>query len=77
MLWGGEGEGISALLQDVMPDTFFFPRVLYAAFIIAVICWLIFDTAKQGSRQLISFGGLVLYVLLMFIFSKYPSRVSI
>lgn len=56
---------------------FFFPRVLYAALIIAIICWLIFDTAKQGSRQLISFGGLVLYVLLMFIFSKYPNRVSI
>ncbi|XP_069632164.1 solute carrier family 28 member 3 isoform X2 [Haliaeetus albicilla] len=55
---------------------FWLKWVLYAAFIIAIICWLIFDTAKQGSHQLISFGGLVLYVLLMFIFSKYPSRVA-
>lgn len=74
---GGEGKEISGLLQHVMPDTFFSPRVLCAALIITIICWLIFDTAKQGSRQLISFGGLVLYVLLMFIFSKYPARVSI
>ncbi|XP_019410936.1 PREDICTED: solute carrier family 28 member 3 [Crocodylus porosus] len=43
--------------------------------IAAVICWLIFDTAKQGTNQLISFGGLVMYVLLMLIFSKYPTRV--
>ncbi|OXB62501.1 hypothetical protein ASZ78_008139, partial [Callipepla squamata] len=50
--------------------------VLCAAFILAVIFWLIFDTAKQGSRQLISFGGLVMYILLMFIFSKYPMRVA-
>uniref|UniRef100_A0A8C0F097 Sodium/nucleoside cotransporter n=1 Tax=Bubo bubo TaxID=30461 RepID=A0A8C0F097_BUBBB len=56
--------------------TLFFSRVLCAAFIITIICWLIFDTAKQGSRQLISFGGLVMYILLMFIFSKYPNRVA-
>ncbi|NXA27149.1 S28A3 protein, partial [Ibidorhyncha struthersii] len=55
---------------------FWLKWVLCAALIITIICWLTFDTAKQGSRQLISFGGLVLYVLLMFIFSKYPSRVA-
>ncbi|NXO57906.1 S28A3 protein, partial [Aramus guarauna] len=55
---------------------FWLKWVLCAALIITIICWLIFDTAKQGSRQLISFGGLVMYVLLMFIFSKYPSRVA-
>ncbi|NXC35058.1 S28A3 protein, partial [Campylorhamphus procurvoides] len=51
-------------------------RVLCAALFITIICWLIFDTKKKGSRQLISFGGLVMYVLLMFIFSKYPARVA-
>ncbi|XP_075583209.1 solute carrier family 28 member 3 [Pelecanus crispus] len=55
---------------------FWLKWVLCAAFIITIICWLIFDTAKQGSRQLISFGGLLVYVLLMFIFSKYPTRVA-
>ncbi|NXN43477.1 S28A3 protein, partial [Rhinoptilus africanus] len=55
---------------------FWIKWVLCAALIVTVICWLIFDTAKQGSHQLISFGGLVLYVLLMFIFSKYPARVA-
>ncbi|NXC72497.1 S28A3 protein, partial [Anhinga anhinga] len=55
---------------------FWLKWVLCAVLVIAVICWLIFDTAKQGSRQLISFGGLVMYVLLMFIFSKFPTRVA-
>ncbi|XP_031953440.1 solute carrier family 28 member 3 isoform X1 [Corvus moneduloides] len=55
---------------------FWLKWVLCAALIITIICWLIFDTTKQGSRQLISFGGLVMYVLLMLIFSKYPTRVA-
>ncbi|NXL05683.1 S28A3 protein, partial [Mesembrinibis cayennensis] len=55
---------------------FWLKWVLCTALIITTICWLIFDTAKQGSRQLISFGGLVTYVFLMFIFSKYPTRVA-
>ncbi|XP_009986492.1 PREDICTED: solute carrier family 28 member 3 [Tauraco erythrolophus] len=55
---------------------FWMKWVLCAGLIIAIICWLIFDTAKRGSRQLISFGGLVMYVLLMFIFSKYPTRIA-
>ncbi|KFQ78150.1 Solute carrier family 28 member 3, partial [Phaethon lepturus] len=55
---------------------FWLKWVLCAALIITIICWLIFDTAKQGSRQLISFGGLVIYVLLLFIFSKYPTKVA-
>ncbi|RMC19154.1 hypothetical protein DUI87_03758 [Hirundo rustica rustica] len=50
--------------------------VLGATLIIMIICWLIFDTTKRGSRQLISFGGLVMYVFLMLIFSKYPTRVA-
>ncbi|KFP32639.1 Solute carrier family 28 member 3, partial [Colius striatus] len=55
---------------------FWLKWVLCAAIIITIICWLIFDTAKQGSQQLISFGGLVIYVFLMFIFSKHPTRVA-
>ncbi|XP_071437680.1 solute carrier family 28 member 3 [Pithys albifrons albifrons] len=55
---------------------FWLKWVLCAALIITIICWLIFDTTKKGSHQLISFGGLVMYVFLMFIFSKYPTRVA-
>ncbi|KGL79849.1 Solute carrier family 28 member 3, partial [Tinamus guttatus] len=55
---------------------FWLKWVLCVTLAIAIICWLIFDTAKLGSRQLISFGGLAMYVLLMFIFSKYPTRVA-
>ncbi|XP_048786818.1 solute carrier family 28 member 3 isoform X2 [Lagopus muta] len=55
---------------------FWLKWVLCAVVIVAIIFWLIFDTARQGSHQLISFGGLVMYILLMFIFSKYPTRVA-
>ncbi|KAM4708602.1 solute carrier family 28 member 3 [Discoglossus pictus] len=55
---------------------FWMKWVVWLALIAAVICWLIFDTAKMGVNQLISFGGLVMYVLLMLIFSKYPTKVQ-
>ncbi|NXX44754.1 S28A3 protein, partial [Tricholaema leucomelas] len=55
---------------------FWLKWVLWTVVILAVICWLIFDTAKLGSRQLISFSGLVLYVFLTFIFSKHPTNVA-
>ncbi|XP_052557525.1 solute carrier family 28 member 3 [Tympanuchus pallidicinctus] len=55
---------------------FWLKWVVCAVVIVAIIFWLIFDTARQGPHQLISFGGLVMYILLMFIFSKYPTRVA-
>ncbi|KAM3937777.1 solute carrier family 28 member 3 [Leptodactylus fuscus] len=54
---------------------FWMKWVVWLSLIAAIILWLIFDTAKMGSNQLISFGGLVMYVLLMLIFSKHPTKV--
>ncbi|XP_020822662.1 solute carrier family 28 member 3 [Phascolarctos cinereus] len=54
---------------------FWLKWLIWILLITGVICWLIFDTAKQGTQSLVSFGGLVFYVLLMLIFSKYPTRV--
>ncbi|KAE8633198.1 hypothetical protein XENTR_v10001812 [Xenopus tropicalis] len=54
---------------------FWMKWVIWISLVAGVICWLIFDTAKMGANQLISFGGLVMYVLLMFIFSKHPTKV--
>lgn len=51
-------------------------RVLWSSLILAVIFWLILDTAKLGNQQLVSFGGLVMYIILLFLFSKHPTRVS-
>ncbi|KAJ8413917.1 hypothetical protein AAFF_G00065150 [Aldrovandia affinis] len=50
--------------------------VLYAVLLAAVVCWLVLDTAKQGTRPLVSFAGLITYVLLMVVFSRSPSRVT-
>ncbi|KAH0628229.1 hypothetical protein JD844_009107 [Phrynosoma platyrhinos] len=58
-------------------EWFWLKWVVWISLIAAIVCWLVFDTAKQGTKQLISFGGLVVYVLLMLIFSKYPTKVSV
>ncbi|KAM5182632.1 solute carrier family 28 member 3-like isoform 4-T7 [Callospermophilus lateralis] len=49
--------------------------VIWSLLILGIIFWLIFDTAKLGQQQLVSFGGLIMYIILLFIFSKYPTRV--
>eukprot|EP00062_Callorhinchus_milii_P020782 gi/632976858/ref/XP_007905023.1/ PREDICTED: solute carrier family 28 member 3 [Callorhinchus milii] len=49
--------------------------VIYLTLVVAVLCWLVLDTAKLGVSQLISCGGLVMYICLVFIFSKYPTKV--
>ncbi|XP_077004661.1 solute carrier family 28 member 3 isoform X2 [Tamandua tetradactyla] len=54
---------------------FWLKWVIWVALILGVIFWLILDTAKLGQQQLVSFGGLIMYVLLVFLFSKHPTRV--
>ncbi|KAM4807981.1 solute carrier family 28 member 3 [Rhinophrynus dorsalis] len=61
--------------KAIKKQWFWMKWVIWIALIAGVVCWLIFDTAKMGSGQLISFGGLVMYVLLLFIFSKHPTKV--
>ncbi|XP_010875096.1 solute carrier family 28 member 3 isoform X2 [Esox lucius] len=55
---------------------FWLKWVIYVLLLVAVVCWLVFDTAKQGTRQLVSFSGLVSFILLMLVFSRNPFRVS-
>ncbi|XP_011838128.1 PREDICTED: solute carrier family 28 member 3 isoform X1 [Mandrillus leucophaeus] len=54
---------------------FWLKWVIWSSLVLAVIFWLAFDTAKLGQQQLVSFGGLVTYIVLLFLFSKYPTRV--
>lgn len=54
---------------------FWMKWVVWSLLILGVILWLIFDTAKLGQQQLISFGGLVMYIILVFLFSKHPTKV--
>ncbi|KAM7323048.1 hypothetical protein ACRRTK_018553 [Alexandromys fortis] len=53
---------------------FWLKWVMWSSLILAVIFWLILDTAKLGNQQLVSFGGLVMYIILLFLFSKHPTR---
>ncbi|XP_043916260.1 solute carrier family 28 member 3 [Protopterus annectens] len=62
--------------RQLKQQWFWMKWVLCVIFIAAIVLWLSFDTAKQGSNQLISFGGLVMYILLMFLLSKHPTKVS-
>ncbi|XP_014651024.1 PREDICTED: solute carrier family 28 member 3-like [Ceratotherium simum simum] len=55
---------------------FWLKWVIWSSLILGVLLWLIFDTAKLGQRQLVSFGGLLMYVTLLFLFSKHPTKVN-
>ncbi|XP_070446897.1 solute carrier family 28 member 3-like isoform X1 [Equus przewalskii] len=54
---------------------FWLKWVIWSSLILGVGFWLIFDTAKLGQRQLVSFGGLIVYIILLFLFSKHPTKV--
>nr|XP_019605651.1 PREDICTED: solute carrier family 28 member 3 [Rhinolophus sinicus] len=54
---------------------FWLKWVIWSSLVLGVIFWLIFDTAKLGQQQLVSFGGVIMYILLLFLFSKYPTKV--
>ncbi|XP_008538410.2 solute carrier family 28 member 3-like isoform X1 [Equus przewalskii] len=54
---------------------FWLKWVIWSSLILGVVFWLIFDTAKLGKWQLVSFGGLIVYVILLFLFSKHPTKV--
>ncbi|XP_048207482.1 solute carrier family 28 member 3 [Perognathus longimembris pacificus] len=54
---------------------FWLKWVIWSLLILGVIFWLILDTAKLGKQQLVSFGGLIMYIILLFLFSKHPTRV--
>ncbi|XP_059118776.1 solute carrier family 28 member 3 [Peromyscus eremicus] len=54
---------------------FWLKWVMWSSLILAVIFWLILDTAKLGKQHLVSFGGLIMYIMLLFLFSKHPTRV--
>ncbi|XP_023554955.1 solute carrier family 28 member 3 isoform X1 [Octodon degus] len=54
---------------------FWIKWVMWSLLVLGVIFWLILDTAKLGQQQLVSFGGLVMYIILLFLFSRHPTRV--
>ncbi|XP_036116653.1 solute carrier family 28 member 3 isoform X2 [Molossus molossus] len=54
---------------------FWLKWVIWSSLVLGIIFWLIFDTAKLGQQQLVSFGGLIMYIILLFLFSKYPTKV--
>ncbi|XP_042344590.1 solute carrier family 28 member 3-like [Plectropomus leopardus] len=67
-------EGLSPV-RDVLSRNWFWIRwVVYVLLLLAVVCWLALDTARRGTRQLVSFFGLLLLIFLMLLFSKHPFR---
>ncbi|XP_014651026.1 PREDICTED: solute carrier family 28 member 3-like [Ceratotherium simum simum] len=55
---------------------FWLKWVIWSSLVLGFILWLTFDTAKLGQQQLVSFGGLLTYVILLFLFSKHPTKVN-
>ncbi|XP_069332432.1 solute carrier family 28 member 3 [Eulemur rufifrons] len=54
---------------------FWLKWVIWSSLILGVIFWLVLDTARMGRQHLVSFGGLIMYIVLLFLFSKHPTRV--
>lgn len=50
-------------------------RVVNVGILVLVVMWFALDTAQRGIRQVVSFFGLLMLVLVMHLFSKHPFRV--
>lgn len=50
-------------------------RVVFGTILTLMVLWLALDTAQRGIRQVVSFFGLVFFVLVMLMFSRHPFRV--
>ncbi|KAM7392053.1 hypothetical protein PAMP_022695 [Pampus punctatissimus] len=62
-------------IRNLFSRNWFWIRwIMCVLLLVAVVCWLTLDTAKQGTRQLVSFFGLLLLIFLMLLFSKHPFR---
>ncbi|KAM4579458.1 solute carrier family 28 member 3-like [Fundulus diaphanus] len=61
--------------RDLLNRNWFWIRwIIYASVLVAVLSWLVLDTVQRGTRQLVSFFGLLLLVFLMLLFSKHPFK---
>uniref|UniRef100_A0A3B3WRR2 Uncharacterized protein n=1 Tax=Poecilia mexicana TaxID=48701 RepID=A0A3B3WRR2_9TELE len=55
-------------------DLLMLQKNLPESVLVAVVCWLVLDTAQLGTRQLVSYCGLLLLIFIMLLFSKHPFR---
>uniref|UniRef100_UPI0037E71CEC solute carrier family 28 member 3-like n=1 Tax=Semicossyphus pulcher TaxID=241346 RepID=UPI0037E71CEC len=69
-------EELHPVREVLSRNRFLIKWISCALLLVAVVCWLALDTAQQGTRQLVSFFGLVLLIFLMLLFSKHPFRWS-
>ncbi|RVE68131.1 hypothetical protein OJAV_G00088670 [Oryzias javanicus] len=68
---------VLAPVKNILKRNWFWIRwMVYVLLLAAVVCWLVLDTAQRGTRQLVSFGGFLLLVFLMIVFSKHPFKWS-
>ncbi|KAM9360679.1 solute carrier family 28 member 3-like [Symphorus nematophorus] len=64
-------------IRDLLSRNWFRMRwIICVLLLVAVVCWLVLDTAQRGTRQLVSFFGLLLLIFLTLLFSKHPFRWS-
>uniref|UniRef100_A0A3Q1GA61 Solute carrier family 28 member 3 n=1 Tax=Acanthochromis polyacanthus TaxID=80966 RepID=A0A3Q1GA61_9TELE len=68
-------EALAPIRVALTRNWFWIRWIIYMLLLVAVVCWLALDTAQRGTRQLVSFFGLLLFIFLMLLFSKHPFRV--
>ncbi|KAM6944676.1 solute carrier family 28 member 3-like [Lycodopsis pacificus] len=60
-------------IRDLLGRNWFWIRwIVCVSLLVAVVGWLALDTAKRGTRQLVSFVGLLLLIFFMLMLSKHP-----
>ncbi|CAJ1068932.1 solute carrier family 28 member 3-like [Xyrichtys novacula] len=69
-------EELHPIRQLLERNWFWIKWTICVLLLVAVVLWLALDTAQQGTRQLVSFFGLLLLIFLMMLFSKHPFRWS-
>ncbi|XP_041644088.1 solute carrier family 28 member 3-like isoform X2 [Cheilinus undulatus] len=69
-------EELHPIRERFSRNWFWIKWILCVLLVVAVVFWLALDTAQQGTRQLVSFFGLLLLIFLMLLFSKHPFRWS-
>lgn len=66
---------IKRLCQLVNTVSFCSCRIFIALAVVLLLLWLVLDTSKRP-EQLISFGGVCMFVVLLFLFSAHRAAVS-
>ncbi|CAN9513152.1 unnamed protein product [Ophioblennius macclurei] len=69
-------EKLSPIREPLSRNWFRIRWIVWGSLLVMLVSWLVLDTARLGTRQFVSFCGLLLLIFFMLLFSKHPFRWS-